>query len=402
MSKGAFSKQRLIQMRDRMKGFVERGEVPGIVTLISRRGGVEVETYGVRTLEGREPISRDTIFRIASMTKPIAAVAAMILTEECKVRLDEPVDRLLPELANRRVLKRIDAPLDDTVPANRPITLRDLLTFRLGIGIVMAPPGTYPIQRALAEQRVAAVPPTPQGPPAPDEWIRRLGLLPLMAQPGERWLYGIGANVLGVLIARASGQPLETFMRERIFEPLGMKDTAFHCPPDKLDRFSACYQTDLAAGGLRTNDPADESSQWGRPPAFPAAAGGLVSTIDDFFAFANMMRTRGGSGRRRIISRASFEVMTTNQLTAEQRSTAGMILPSNGGWGFGLSVALERDNLWGGPGTYGWFGGAGSSWANDPVEDVIGILLTTRMFDSPAGPVVLHDFWTSTYQAIKD
>src|SRR5439155_7130650 len=219
------SKARLEQMHDVMAGHVERGDVPGLVTLISRRGEVHVDTMGTMTAGGGDPIRRDTIFRISSMTKPVTAVAAMILVEECALRLDEPVDRLLPELADRRVLRRIDGPLDDTVPADRPITVRDLLTFRMGIGLVMAVPGTHPIADALAA--LGQGPPNPAGPPGPDEWIRRLGTLPLVHQPGERWMYNTGSDVLCVLIARAADRPFETFLRERICEPLDLKATGF-------------------------------------------------------------------------------------------------------------------------------------------------------------------------------
>src|SRR5215469_18021653 len=235
MSVGGFSKPRLGRMHEVMAGYVERGEVPGIVTGLSRRGESHVDAIGWKALADGDPIERDTIFRIASMTKPITAVAAMILVEECKLRLDDPVDRLLPELAGRKVLKHLDGPLDETVPASRPITVRDLLTFRMGFGIVMAPPGTYPIQKATDDLLLGQGPPRPQTPPAPDEWIRRLGSLPLMHQPGEKWIYHTGSDVLGVLIGRASGQPFETFLHERIFEPLGMKDTAFSVPRTKVD-----------------------------------------------------------------------------------------------------------------------------------------------------------------------
>src|SRR5207302_651418 len=183
------SKVRLGRMHDVMAGYVQRGDVPGMVTLVSRRGEVHVDAIGMKAIGRGDPMQRDTIFRIASMTKPITAVAAMILVEGCKVRLDEPVDRLLPELAARKVLKRLDGPLDDIVPANRPITVRDLLTFRMGIALVLAPPDKYPIQKAMSEQLLGQGPPSPSTPPAPDEWIRRLGTLPLMYQPGERWLY---------------------------------------------------------------------------------------------------------------------------------------------------------------------------------------------------------------------
>ena len=226
--------------------------VPGLVTLVSRRGEVHVDAIGTKALGGSDPMRRDTIFRISSMTKPITAVAAMILVEECKLRLDEPVDRLLPELADRRVLKRLDGPLDDTVPANRPITVRDLLTFRHGLRHASWRRRTRTRScRPRSEQRTQDLgPPKPQTPPAPDEWMRRLGTLPLMHQPGERWMYNTGSDVLGVLIARASGQPLETFLRERIFEPLGMKDTGFSVPAAKLDRLATSYWTNPETGEL--------------------------------------------------------------------------------------------------------------------------------------------------------
>jgi CubicO group peptidase (beta-lactamase class C family) len=229
-------------MHDVMAGHVERGEAPGIVTLLGRRGEVHVDAIGARAVGGRGAMRHDTIFRITSMTKPVTAAAAMILVEECRLRLDEPVDRLLPELASRRVLRRLDGPLDDTVPAERPITLRDLLTFRLGLGMVMGPADPYPIERAIRELGIVGFgPPDPSTPHEPDEWLRRLGTLPLMHQPGERWMYNTGSYVLGVLIARASGQPLEPFLRERLFDPLGMKDTAFSVPAAKRDRLANVY-----------------------------------------------------------------------------------------------------------------------------------------------------------------
>ena len=234
MRDGGLSAERLKRLHDVMTGYVERGEVPGLVTLVARRGEGHVDAIGAMAAGSEEPMRRDTIFRISSMTKPITAAAAMILIEECALRLDEPVNRLLPELANRQVLKRPDADLDDTVPAHRPITVRDLLTFTMGLGIVAAAPGTVPIADALAELELGQGMPSPQTPPAPDEWIRRLGTLPLMYQPGERWMYNTGSDVLGVLIERASGQPFETFLKERIFDPLGMNDTGFDVIWDRI------------------------------------------------------------------------------------------------------------------------------------------------------------------------
>src|SRR2546430_13248167 len=254
MNTGGLSKARLSRMHNVMAGYVERGEVPGLVTLVSRRGEVYGDAIGTRAIADSDPIRRDTIFRISSMTKPITAAATMILVEECRLRLDEPVDKWLPELAERKVLKRLDGPLDDTVPANRPITLRDLLTFRMGFGQMMAPPDAYPILKAASEQQIGMGPPSPSMLPAPDEWMRRLGRLPLMHQPGERWMYNTGADGLGVLIARVSGQPLETFLRERLFEPLGMKDTSFSVPEASLDRLATSYWTDPISWKLTVYD----------------------------------------------------------------------------------------------------------------------------------------------------
>jgi len=355
------------------------------------------------TLGGSDPIQRDTIFRIASMTKPITAAATMILVEECKLRLDEPVDSLLPELADRRVLKRLEGPLDETVPAIRPITVRDLLTFRMGFGQMMAPPDAFPILKAASEQQIGMGPPMPQAMPAPDEWIRRVGTLPLMHQPGEKWMYNTGSDVLGVLIARASGQPLERFLRERMFEPLGMKDTGFSVPTAEIDRLVPSYWTNPKTGEFERYDEA-EGGQWSHPPAFPSGAGGLVSTIDDYLAFGQMMLNKGKHGSERLLSRPSVETMTTDQLTPEQKSVSGLVPGyfDSHGWGFGVSVVTKRDDLAGPVGRYGWDGGLGTSWYSDPREEMVSILMTQRAWTSPSPPNVCLDFWTSAYQAIDD
>jgi CubicO group peptidase (beta-lactamase class C family) len=401
MSSG-FSKTRLGRMHKIMSGYVERGEIPGMVTLVSRRGETNVDVLGTTSANGKDPIRRDTIFRIASLSKPVTAVGAMILVDECKLRLDEPVDRLLPELANRKVLKRLDGPLDETVPANRPITLRDLLTFRWGFGLILAPPDAYPIAKAAAESQIGMGPPMPATMPAPDEWLRRMGSLPLMYQPGERWLYNTGADVLGVLISRASGQPFETFLRERIFDPLGMKDTSFSVPSGKLDRLPTSYWTNYATGKVEVYDKPD--GQWSRPPAFPSGAGGLVSTADDYLAFGQMMLNKGRHGNQRILSRPSVEIMTTDQLTPEQKAVSGLVAGyfDNHGWGFGLSVVTQRTDMARSVGTYGWDGGFGTSWYADPKEDLTAVLMTQQAWTSPDPPNVCRDFWTSVYAAIQD
>jgi CubicO group peptidase (beta-lactamase class C family) len=403
MSSAGLSKVRLARLHEVMAGYVERGEVPGLVALVCRRGEAYVEALGMKALGSSDPVQRDTIFRIASMTKPITAVAAMILVEECKLRLDDPVDQLLPELADRQVLKRLDGPLDDTEPAKRPITLRDLLTFRMGFGIVMAPPGTYPIQAAINDLELGQGPPHPLQPPAPDEWIRRFGALPLLHQPGEKWMYHTGSDVLGVLIARASGQPFEAFLRERIFEPLGMKDTAFSVPSSKLDRLATAYWTNFETGALELYD-TTEGGQWSRPPAFPSGGGGLVSTIDDYLAFGRMMQNQGQHGGGRILSRPSVETMTADHLTPAQKALSGLVPGyfDGHGWGFGVAVVTQREDVAAPVGSYGWDGGLGTSWRSDPSEDMVTILLTQASWTSPVPPRVSRDFRTAAYQAIDD
>jgi CubicO group peptidase (beta-lactamase class C family) len=399
MGRGAgLSKARLDRMHDIMSRHVENGSMPGLVTLLSRHGEVHFDAIGDLALGGA-PMQRDTIFRIASMTKPVSAAAAMILVEECQLRLDDPVDKFLPELADRRVLRSLDAEIDDTVPARRAITLRDLLTFRLGYGAIMVFPDRYPIQKAITEAAIAPGPVFPSFPP--DELMQRYGKLPLIYQPGERWLYNAGSEILGVLIARASGTTLGEFLRQRIFDPLGMKDTAFHVPPSKLDRFVTAYVRDRDSQQLKVfDDPV--TGKFAKPPVFENAGAGLVSTAEDFNAFAQMMLNGGRLGSTRILSRPSVELMTTDHLAPEQKFGSELFFGDNRGWGFGLSVFGRRDHLHNVPGRFGWDGGYGTSWYSDPREQLTGILLTQRLMDSPEPPPAMADFWVAAYQAVDD
>ena len=395
------SRVRLGRMHDVMADHVERSVVPGIVTLVSRRGEVHVDAIGTKAFGDSDPIRRDTIFRVASMTKPIVAAAAMILVEECALHLDGPVDPWLPELADLRVLRTIGGPLDDAVRANRPISIRDLLTFRLGIGAIMVFPPRYPIQQAMAEAGVAPGPTLPTH--APDELMKRFGSLPLVHQPGERWLYNSGSDILGVLISRVAGTSLEEFLRERIFVPLGMNDTSFSVPASELDRLASSYWTNFETGELEVFDGVDDS-RWASPPVFESGAGGLVSTVDDLLAFGQMMLEGGKHGNQRILSRPSVELMTTDHITAEQQAVSSFFPDfwDSHGWGFGVSIVTRRTDIAATPGRYGWDGGYGTSWYVDPKEELVGILMTQRVWDSPSPPGVLLDFWTSAYQAIDD
>lgn len=383
----------LSRLHDAMASHITRGTVPGIAYLLSHHGNVHVALLGTKTLSGNDHLARDTIFRISSMTKPIIAVATMQLIEDGLLQLDEPIERLLPELAHRRVIKQLDGPLTDTIPAQRSITVRDLLTFRQGFGQVLAATEGYPIFQAANAQQIGMGPPAPAAMPTPDEWMRRLGALPWMSQPGERWLYNTGSDILGVLIARAAGQPLETVLRERIFTPLGMDDTSFSVPAHKLNRFVPCYAMDDS--GAATIYDAVEGSQWASPPAFMSGAGGLVSTVDDYLAFGQMLLNNGQLGNERIISASSVEQMTTDQLTPAQQEGAGGFLEDRR-WGFGVGIVNQSHDGVTLPGRFGWEGGLGTSWASDPREELVAILMT-QVMGFPGG--IYEDFWQAIYGA---
>jgi CubicO group peptidase (beta-lactamase class C family) len=392
-----FDAERLDILHGVMSTHVEQDTIGGVAWLAARGDAVEVGLAGALTRGRPEPVRRDSIFRIASMTKPVLAAGALILIEECRLRLEDPIDDLLPELANRQVLVDPRGPIDGaTIPAHRPITVHDVLTFRLGLGMDFDAPWPQPVLEAMSELGLGSGPPEPQVPPEPDEWMRRVSTLPLLYQPGERWLYNTGSDVLGVLVARASGQALDVFLRERVFEPLGMVDTGFATA--HLDRLGSCYTRDPATGEPAVYDAPD--GQWVKQPAFPSGAGGLVSTLDDVHAFARVLlsggRMRDGS---RLLSRASVESMTTDQIGAD-RGVPGPAPDRSQGWGFGVGVQVRRTGLARSIGSYGWDGGLGTSWANDPAEALVGIVLTTDMFTSAfPPPAAIRDFWTCVYAA---
>ncbi|BDM69350.1 serine hydrolase [Streptomyces nigrescens] len=402
-----FSDTGLRKVRDVLARHVESGKIPGLVALVSRGDQTHVEAVGTMRHDGGAPMRRDTIFRMASTSKPVSIAAAMVLLDECRLRLDDPVEPWLPELADRQVLKRIDGPLDDTVPARRPITVRDVLTSTFGLGMDMTVLGT-PIMGAVFEQGLT--PNLPEPMPEPDEWMRRLGTLPLMHQPGERWQYQISSDLVGVLVARVTGQSFETFLRERIFEPLGMQDTGFHVPADKIDRMPTLYAPDPQTGEFTVWDEA-EGGRWSSPPAFQGGGGGLVSTADDYHAYFRMLLNGGIHRGERILSRAAVELMTTNRLTPEQNAARTALARDNvhvsfgqgqhGGWGFGMAVRTYRGDY--APlGQFGWDGGSGTSTYADPANQLTGILLTQVGASVPHSVRLMHDFWTTLYQAIDD
>ncbi|WP_431933882.1 serine hydrolase domain-containing protein [Nonomuraea jabiensis] len=360
-SNSGFSEAGLRRLREVLARHVDSGKIPGLVALVGRGDETHAEAIGTMRHDGGTPMRRDTIFRMASTSKPVSMAAAMVLLDECRLRLDDTVDPWLPELADRRVLKRIDGPLDDTVPARRPITVRDVLTSTFGLGMDMTSLGT-PIMNAIFERGLTPDLPVPM--PEPDEWMRRLGELPLMHQPGERWQYHISNDLLGVLVARVTGQSFEEFLRERIFGPLGMTDTGFHVPDDQIDRLPTLYAPDPQSGEFHVWDEA-KGGRWSQAPAFPGGGGGLVSTADDYHAYFRMLLNGG----------------------------------MHGGWGFGMAVRTYRGD-YASVGQFGWDGGAGTSTYADPGKQLTGILLTQVGMSVPNSARLIHDFWTTLYQAI--
>ena len=365
------------------------------MAVLARHGEVHVESVGNLAFEGpgsTTPMACDTICRLGSMSKPIVAACAMSLVEDNTVRLDDPVDDLLPELANMRVLAAPRAALDDTVEARRSITVRDLLTYTIGTGMVLAEPGTVPIADALAG--IGELP--------ADEWISRLGSLPLVHQPGERWLYHTAGEVTGVLIARATGMSFGEALRQRICEPLGMDDTGFSVTSDRLDRFSTAYALDQASAELVIDDVSHGTF---RPdPMFESGGGGLVSTANDLLAFASTLLAGGRRDGERVLSRPAVTLMTSDQLTPEQKTISGF-WPGyfdDIGWGFGLSVRTRRTNLGPSVGSYGWPGYFGTAWYNDPAEDLTAIFLMQRAHAGDQQLPMWQHLWTAVYQAIDD
>lgn len=361
-----------------------------MVALIAAGDEVHVETRGSLTIGGA-PVRRDSQFRIASTTKPITGAATLALAGEGLLGLDDAVDKWLPELAERRVLRRMDGPLDDTVPASRPITVRDLLTFTFGFGMceeMFTAPAPWPVVEESNRLHLATIgPPDPEEQADPDTWIGALGSLPLLAQPGERWLYNTGALVLGVLLARAAGAPFADVMRTRIFEPLGMGDTAFYASDS--GRLATAYVP--TPEGLVVWDAPD--GKWSRPPAFGDGGAGLVSTVDDLLAFARML-LRGGHP---VLGRAAVNAMRSDQLTVAQKQTTGGFLVGSS-WGFCTSIVTEGPRA----GAFGWDGGLGTSWLVDPARDLVVVVLTQRLFEAAQAPRVHEDLQQAAYGALQN
>jgi CubicO group peptidase (beta-lactamase class C family) len=334
----------------------------------------------------------------------------MLLIEDGAMALSDPADKWLPELAGRQVLRAWNAELSDTVPAKRAITVEDVLSFRLGFGSIFAQETLPVVEAEEALDLKTLRPPWPPTAHTPDQWIAAFGTLPLLDQPGERFRYNTGATVAGILIERVAGAPLAEVLGKRVFEPLGMTDTAFYVPAAKMSRFTSMYSPAEAAavfgrGQGEAGDSGlvliDRPDGWyAAPPALPDAASGLVSTIDDLEAFTAMLAADGGG----LLSADSVALMLRDRTTARDRAENPWFFGPHLGWGLMMAVPAAGVDPQGVPAGlargYGWDGGSGTAWRTDPETGLTGILLTQRMATSPEPAAAVRDFWTAAHAAM--
>lgn len=375
------------QLEDALTPYVESGRIPGLVALVARGSEVETLVLGHRSPEGG-PMTADCLFRLASITKPITAVAALTLVDDGLLDLDSPVADWLPELATPVVLRDPSGPLTDTVPATTPITLRHLLTSTAGHGF--PPDFSAPVVAELLGA-LHQGPPDPAALPEPDVWMARLSEVPLLHQPGRGWTYNTAYDVLGVLVARASGDSFPTYLQQHVLDPLGMTDTGFWLR-DRADlpRMTSYHRRD-EDGSLVLADPAGADGHWVQQPVFCSGAGGLLGTAADWLTFGRMLLAGGVHDGHRVLSQDLVRLMMTDHLSDAQRASGGFFLDGQG-WGFGGSVDVDERDPWNVPGRYGWVGGTGTS-AHVLPDGTVTVLLTQVELGGPGGADILEDFW---------
>jgi len=380
-----FSAEGLAKIVPTLQPIVDAGDLSGFVTLLFRHGEIaQINTLGQRDIENNLPMQRDTLFRIASMTKPVTSLAALMLMEEGKFKLEDPITKWAPEFKNVRVLKNAEGPLDQTVPAAREITFDDLFTHRSGLayGFSSMGPIAHEYQRVLGDVLNSQM--------TPDDWMQKLATLPLLYQPGERFHYSHSTDVLGFIVGRIAGIPFRDFLMTRIFGPLGMVDTDFYVPPEKRKRAAVVYRLNEAKNVLEPLP----FKQYDTPPAYCGGGGGLISTADDYLKFARMMLNRGELDGTRLVSATTVELMCTNRLTPAQRAIPFLgAIPMWDGMGFGLGVSVidapEKLGFlgMGGVGSFGWPGAFGTWWQADPANDMVMIYLIQNSIPLEPGAI---------------
>lgn len=376
-----FDPARLAELDAWKARMVEAGQVAGVSTLLMRRGQVvDFRTCGKATLGDEAPLARDAIFRIYSMTKPVTGVALMILLEEGRWRLDDPVTKFLPELADLKVFTGVDAAGEMITEAvRRPPTMRELMSHTTGLGYGLF--DIHPVEREYRRSHVLSA-------DSLDELVQRVARIPLMFQPGAEWFYSVATDLQGLIVERLSGMTFSAFLQDRIFAPLGMVDTGFQTRADNVHRLAAIYADD-GRGGLK---PATEAfdmpiNDFTRAPRFEGGGGGLVSTAADYARFCQMILNRGALDGARILSPASVDLMSTNVIPDAVLATTNplRLLPFNPAFGFGLDFAVVLDpgalGLVEGRGTLSWGGGGGTWFWIDPENDLIFIGLIQRLAD---------------------
>ncbi|MFI1917796.1 serine hydrolase domain-containing protein [Nocardia sp. NPDC020380] len=378
----------MVGLDDVIGKHITSGALPGAVALVAQGDRYEVAAAGLAHAGGTVPMAPDSIFRLASLTKMATAAALMMLVDDETLGLHDPVALWLPELAHPMVVRTPFSPIDDVVPAHRPITVFDLLSSQAGYGF--ASDFTLPAMQALFP-----VQPDGREPrrflPA-DEWLAALARVPMLCQPGTAWLYDVCSMLQGILVARVSGQSLPDFLEERLFAPLGMGDTGFIAPAATRDRFTSYYR--VGDTGLELADAPD--GQWASPTPQPMGNGGLVGTAGDWLRFCRLLLADGVTeDGRRLLSDKAVRLMTTDHTTPRTREFADLFLEGQG-WGFGGSVDIAPLQPWNIPGRYGWVGGTGTTAHITPATGAIGILLTQVGQHSPVPDPWMIDFWRYT------